>query len=492
MRSLRWVGLVFSLLIVGVLGGLMAPLSSEAGTPPTIKFTADGASTTITITKQATCPFTGFICYKIPPGTYRGWNFTDIDSTNTAKLAVQDTNGLSGNLDQFRFDGVRISPGGSLTTTPHTAVLEIQIPTDAVPNNAGTLSQFALKGQGYFNATDSNHNELDEVKFELSAVFCTKSDTVCGGTGTQNKRVPVLNASNKLLKGTKVSSTDLRVRTPVNVAQVTTYPQMPYNGVPNSVYPGGNVTTQTTTFDWTTVKYLGVCNTGPLSGFTGDKCAPTITLTMTLTIYGSDNLELPGTFLWAGGTCDPTPATDPGFGHLPKGTSEVPCVSTTNAMNLVFANEDKTSGNPSPAIQCDATTETCPCDDPDACPGKITIEEIAEDGGAVGLTKATTFNFTGCGNGVDATGCPVAGDDLSFGITIPKKGTKGSKTFGPISAGVAGDVRSFTYIDPALLTNLVCSSDRGNSTFSTTVATATVANLGASDTVTCTFTTNVD
>ena len=33
MRSLPWVGLVFSLLIVGVLGGLLAPLPSEAGTP---------------------------------------------------------------------------------------------------------------------------------------------------------------------------------------------------------------------------------------------------------------------------------------------------------------------------------------------------------------------------------------------------------------------------------------------------------------------------
>ena len=30
MRHLRWVGLLFSLLIVGVLGGLMAPLPSDA------------------------------------------------------------------------------------------------------------------------------------------------------------------------------------------------------------------------------------------------------------------------------------------------------------------------------------------------------------------------------------------------------------------------------------------------------------------------------
>ena len=32
MRYIRWVGLVSSLLIVGVVGGLMAPLPSEAAT----------------------------------------------------------------------------------------------------------------------------------------------------------------------------------------------------------------------------------------------------------------------------------------------------------------------------------------------------------------------------------------------------------------------------------------------------------------------------
>src|SRR6266849_4210300 len=37
MKSLRWVGLVFSLLIVGFLGGLMAPLPSDAATTLTLQ-----------------------------------------------------------------------------------------------------------------------------------------------------------------------------------------------------------------------------------------------------------------------------------------------------------------------------------------------------------------------------------------------------------------------------------------------------------------------
>jgi hypothetical protein len=71
MRSLRWLGLVFSLLIVGVLGGLMAPPPSDAAnaTIPTItiKVTASGTTTTNTIplyaatnTTFSTCTTTGY------------------------------------------------------------------------------------------------------------------------------------------------------------------------------------------------------------------------------------------------------------------------------------------------------------------------------------------------------------------------------------------------------------------------------------------------
>jgi len=61
MRHLRWVGLVFSLLIVGVLGGLMAPLPSEAELPTLTLKLDTGSPASMVITTPSTDSSVGIV-----------------------------------------------------------------------------------------------------------------------------------------------------------------------------------------------------------------------------------------------------------------------------------------------------------------------------------------------------------------------------------------------------------------------------------------------
>ena len=107
MRYLRWVGLVSSLVIGGVLGGLMAPLPSEAA--PTLTLQVDSGTPVNILGGTVTCP-TGFTsCFAVggtatggnpsrsytvsaAPGLSPRLNLTDIVTQDQAKLT-----GLSSN-----------------------------------------------------------------------------------------------------------------------------------------------------------------------------------------------------------------------------------------------------------------------------------------------------------------------------------------------------------------------------------------------------------
>lgn len=140
MRSLRWVGFVFSLLIVGVLGGVMAPLPSEAGTP-TLELKVDTLSgdiynstttTALTLTLD-TCSATettqGYTaCYRLnngnttdpavapvylgtgPAGKRRAFQILGIQNVDLTftkpSLLVADGMGL----DLFKLGGLRVVP----------------------------------------------------------------------------------------------------------------------------------------------------------------------------------------------------------------------------------------------------------------------------------------------------------------------------------------------------------------------------------------------
>ena len=208
MRSLRWVGFVFSLLIVGVLGGLMAPLPSEAIEPATLTLYVDSSSYSIPIflnpqLKNSAGTITGCTqaewnlgyrrCYTIPTslttqysgtgpaGVSRGFTIQNYDATATppklARLYVGDGTGQ----DLIRLSNVEFVPyprndhvtppilsdWGSaaangppcLITTPptpcanpgekHTLKMVMKNKYDLNPNGAGTYI-FAMKTSGLF------------------------------------------------------------------------------------------------------------------------------------------------------------------------------------------------------------------------------------------------------------------------------------------------------------------------------------------------------
>ena len=175
MRSLRWVGLVFSLLIVGVVGGLMAPLPSEAGLQQvTIRFdttsevpgtagfydiTAEMISIPVgtTVNGVNICP-TGTICFQFPPPprtfttpalpsgcttgctrpsrTYEIANYNN-SASSPALLKIVDSNGGgSGNPDTISVTTLELRPVGY----PNTSFDRSETPLATCNENTGAGS----------------------------------------------------------------------------------------------------------------------------------------------------------------------------------------------------------------------------------------------------------------------------------------------------------------------------------------------------------------
>ena len=122
MRYLRWVGLFPSLLFVGVLGGLMAPVPSEAGTPTLTLSVDNGSAVSILNTSSSTCTTgtnsetaNGYTsCYSVVTGTTlyggtgtnsRKYTIQPI-SSGSARLRVADTAGQ----DKLQLVGVKFVP----------------------------------------------------------------------------------------------------------------------------------------------------------------------------------------------------------------------------------------------------------------------------------------------------------------------------------------------------------------------------------------------
>ena len=92
MKYLRSVGLMSSLLIAGVLGGLMAPLPSEA-----LTVTMNG-STVSTTSRSCDAGYT--LCLSIVNGPVAGgtWKVGNASGTNTARVMIAD-NSAANSLD---------------------------------------------------------------------------------------------------------------------------------------------------------------------------------------------------------------------------------------------------------------------------------------------------------------------------------------------------------------------------------------------------------
>jgi len=354
MKYLRWVGLVPSLLIGGLIA---APVDSEAasitiqsGTGSPVVY---GGSFPIPVSSTSSCSSTettaGYTrCFALTPGTYAG---VAVAGAPTAKVLIADTTGAGAKLDLITLSGVKFTPGVNKTVK---VILTHTLNT--APNPAGTYS-YALRLGGYFQAGDgANLNNF----VKLSGV---------GNFGGTQTAVSI---------GNPVSAT---IGTPDGTAKSFSLQQTP-------TYPSSS------------------CNTG--SG-----CSPTITETVTFVVIGPDAVVFTNSADGAGSSCNLNPQGPPG-GH-PARPCRGNQNSVENEISAFFAQQDNAD---TLAFTAAGATPFTPCiinctPDPDlTVPGTITINKSICDY-YCSEQNQETFNFII--NGPTSTTATVTTDSTGNG-----------------------------------------------------------------------------
>jgi prealbumin domain-containing protein len=274
-KFVRRVGLLSSLLFVGVLGGLLAPLSSEA--VPTLTLKVDsGTASSILITTSSTCTATevtlGYTaCYAINTNltvngagaaVNRSYNVRNAPGA-TARLRVADKLGQ----DKFSLIGVQFIPAvtnwGSANANAnetHVLTLAMSNPFNSAVNlnNTGTYV-WALRAGGEFRAGPTTAGAC--TGFTTTGVCNNLQNKVTfPGTGIFNPAIgskAILSPAGSAANTQPLSFT---VAGPTALGQV------------NPTYPSFSCDNNGTT--------------------AGGACTPTITETMTVTLKGPDSFVL--------------------------------------------------------------------------------------------------------------------------------------------------------------------------------------------------------
>ena len=253
MRSLRGVGVLFSLLIGGVLGGLMAPLPSAAA--PTL--TIDGVAVGLT---QITCADTGYnSCWSLngtSPRTFGVWKVGDASGTNKARVLMNDVS-TAGSVDSMKLTGATFTPVVAAGTKVTNAILTNTYNQVTGGNPAGDYSWSMAQG-GYFDPLSTENVVGNRLKLT--------------GTGTASGVTFPLGV---LDTGILTSPTVLNL-----IGYVTK------SKAASVVKPA--------------------CNTG------SNRCAPTIKYDYEITVVGLDTLYLTDSVFGCGGTCRGAGAGDDG------------------------------------------------------------------------------------------------------------------------------------------------------------------------------------
>lgn len=439
---LQRIGLVSTLLIGGVLGGLTVPLLSEAAT-----LTIDGINITLnnntpssTTTAQGDrypCEAGYSLCWYItPPGTATrtiagptgNWTIANISSSNRARVRIYDVGGTpSTNVDKMNLTGIKITPPANTTGKTLNIVLK-----HFYANGQGQGNyQWGMGVTGQFNPSPATTGTVKDNKFLLVGTGAFKT-----ADGTQDPK-----EIGRLDKG-----------------QITDPPILE-----------GDVGNISQTLSVRSVK--DSCNT---SG-TG-LCKPDITYTYSITFYGGDTLSLTDSFIGAGITCtdaeldpdippillflmrlvDPTGVLPTKISGLndwidamavkyrlnPKQLAKVEKVKVALAKWLLgqtcvgkaqqVLNIDAASGL-AQGFAAGAKLATT-CSDTNTCgTGTIVIKKTLSP------DVIDNFGFTGTGSGITDFGIRTDQEECSEGCN-----NVGSQTFTRLLTGVAGGVRTIT------------------------------------------------
>lgn len=261
MRSLRWFGLVPSLLFAGVLGGLLAPLPSEA-----LTVTIDGSPVQIATTSAACIP--GYnLCSFITPRQYGNWIVGDASTTNRARIMIGD-NSAANSLDLLKMTGITFTPVVPAGTKITTTVVVTHTYNAGGGNPQGNYS-WGYGMSGYFDPPGPNAPDENVVGDRLQQ----SGRGNFGGTFTNVQLGSGIDTGFLATPSAKNLSGSISRTSAATVVQ------------PN-------------------------CNTG------NARCAPTITQTFTITAVGPDKLVMTDSMIAAGGTCRAVDEVIPIAPHL--------------------------------------------------------------------------------------------------------------------------------------------------------------------------------
>lgn len=286
MKYLQQVGLVSTLLTGGVLGGLMAPLPSEAlplSTPPTVTLKMDTGSTLTINTTLSTCLGSdispgGFnYCYAVPTGdivTGTGGTQYRIDPNGTPRVRIADKNGQ----DKMSLTGVQFVPVGSWSNTDsHSLTLTLSATLDATTDGAGGATINVTNAGNYKWAVRSSGEFIANSGSDAVGNSLTLSGVGTFSTAKTNR--PILSTENTAARrGTKnLTTLSFTVTGDADTADVN------WGGLSNADM--GQADLYFPEFN---------CTRDYAPNITPGACRPTITQTLTATIKGRDTLRVLG------------------------------------------------------------------------------------------------------------------------------------------------------------------------------------------------------
>lgn len=304
-KYLQRVGLVSTLLIVGVLGGLMVPLPSEAQ-PPTLTIAIDGQPAESILGTTSTCSSTeqsnGYnFCYNIAtstttvhpiPTSYTGRKYTvQRSETNVAaRLRIGDFKGQ----DKFSLAGLKIVPVPWVVPTSQTTA-------QTEDKNTNEVHTIVMRMSNTFNGALNVANRGTYV-FALR----TGGEFVAGPAGNLCNAQPAPNQADKTCDtiGDSVTYTGVGTFDPTVAALTNANILRPSgtNSQPLTFTVAGPHADPITSFDGADNATMGQIDpTYPffacdLDGTgAGTTCRQTITQTLTVTLKGQDSFVLTGT-----------------------------------------------------------------------------------------------------------------------------------------------------------------------------------------------------